>query len=624
MVLDKITKPNDIKNLTPDELEELKKEVRKFLITTVSKTGGHLASNLGTVELTMALHLVMDFPQDKIVWDVGHQSYTHKILTGRKDGFETLRQYGGMSGFPKPEESDCDAFVTGHSSTSISAGLGLATARDLNGDDYKVVSVIGDGALTGGLALEAINNASHLKTNFVIILNDNKMSISPNVGGMAEQLAKMRTAAGYTELKEDVIRSLEKIPGGDKVINRIHRTKSGIKQLFIPGMMFEEMGLMYMGPVDGHDIDAMTKILKTAFAFQGPVLVHVITEKGKGYVPAERHPGRFHGTQPFELATGIPLTHKGPGYSDIFSTVMRKAGETNPKICGITAAMEDGVGLHRFHNNFPERFFDTGIAEEHAVTFAAGLAKSGMIPVFAVYSSFLQRAYDQMLHDVALQNLHVIFAVDRAGIVGEDGDTHQGIFDLSYLTSIPNMVVMAPKNKWELADMLSWAFNYDGPVAIRYPKGEAPVRFRVHRAPIELGRSEELIHGERILLYALGSMVPVAEEVRRELLPYGISVTVTNARFAAPLDTRYLLDARSKYDLIVTMEENVHSGGFGEHITALLDEARYTGDMMNVSLPDAFIPHGSRNLLLSKYGLDAASIVDRIRRWIEADREKDN
>lgn len=471
MVLDKIKQPNDIKKLSPEELETLSKEIRQFMITSLSKTGGHLASNLGSVELTMALHMVMDLPKDKIVWDVGHQSYTHKILTGRKDGFKTLRSYGGMSGFPKPDESPCDAFGSGHSSTSISAGLGLAWAREIKGESYKVVSVIGDGALTGGMALEALNNASAIKQNFVIILNDNNMSISKNVGGMSTQLAKLRTNTGYTGLKEEVTQSLEKIPVyGDKIVARIRRTKSGIKQLFIPGMLFEEMGIMYMGPVDGHDIEAMIKLFNSAFAFPGPVLVHVMTHKGKGYRPAELHPSRFHGTQPFDLATGIPLKKKCPGYTDIFSTVMRKSGDKYPDLVGITAAMEDGTGLHRYHNMFPDRFFDVGIAEEHAVTFAAGLAKAGLTPVFAVYSSFLQRAYDQILHDVALQKLHVIFAVDRAGIVGEDGDTHQGIFDLSYLTTIPNLAVLAPKNKWELADMLKFAFSYDGPIAIRYPK----------------------------------------------------------------------------------------------------------------------------------------------------------
>lgn len=624
MVLDKIKQPNDIKKLSPEELETLSKEIRQFMITSLSKTGGHLASNLCSVELTMALHMVMDLPKDKIVWDVGHQSYTHKILTGRKDGFKTLRSYGGMSGFPKPDESPCDAFGSGHSSTSISAGLGLAWAREIKGESYKVVSVIGDGALTGGMALEALNNASAIKQNFVIILNDNNMSISKNVGGMSTQLAKLRTNTGYTGLKEEVTQSLEKIPVyGDKIVARIRRTKSGIKQLFIPGMLFEEMGIMYMGPVDGHDIEAMIKLFNSAFAFPGPVLVHVITHKGKGYRPAELHPSRFHGTQPFDLATGIPLKKKCPGYTDIFSTVMRKSGDKYPDLVGITAAMEDGTGLHRYHNMFPDRFFDVGIAEEHAVTFAAGLAKAGLTPVFAVYSSFLQRAYDQILHDVALQKLHVIFAVDRAGIVGEDGDTHQGIFDLSYLTTIPNLAVLAPKNKWELADMLKFAFSYDGPIAIRYPKGAASVRYRLHRAPIELGKSEELEAGEGILLYAIGSMVDVAEKVRRELLVYGIHVTVTNARFAAPLDKKYLLDAARKYDLIVTMEENVRSGGFGERVEDLLNEAGFRGRTMIVSLPDAFIPHGGRNLLLAENGLDAVTICDRIRRYVEEQRGRD-
>ena len=447
MVLDKIQKENDIKNLTPAEIDVLRQEIRTFLIEKISELGGHLASNLGTVELTMALHLFLDFPKDKIVWDVGHQSYTHKILTGRKDDFDHLRQYGGMSGFPKRTESPCDSFDTGHSSTSISAGLGLAWARELQNEDYKVVSVIGDGALTGGMAYEAMNNAAALKKNFIIVLNDNNMSISENVGGMSRHLSKLRTSTNYVELKEGVQSSLEKIPVyGERIVSGIRKTKSSIKQMVIPGMIFEDMGIMYLGPVDGHDISAMLKVFQEASQVQGPVLVHVLTKKGYGYRPAERHPSRFHGTAPFDIETGIPLSHGKATYTDVFSTVMRKMGDRDDKLVAITAAMPDGCGLKRFHNMFPDRFFDVGIAEEHAVTFAAALAAGGMHPVFAVYSSFLQRGYDQMLHDVCMQNLPVVFAIDRAGLVGSDGETHQGVFDLSYLTEMPNMTVMAPKN----------------------------------------------------------------------------------------------------------------------------------------------------------------------------------
>ena len=518
MVLDKIQQWNDIKKLTPEELQTLRREIRRFLIEKLSVTGGHLASNLGVVELTMALHLVCDFPKDKLIWDVGHQSYTHKILTGRKEGFDDLRTYGGMSGFPKRAESPCDSFDTGHSSTSISAGLGYAWARELSGEDYHVISVIGDGALTGGMAYEAMNNASRLKKNFIIVLNDNNMSISENVGGLSRVLSKMRTSDNYTGLKEGVTQSLERIPVyGQRIVDNIRKTKSGIKQLVIPGMFFEDMGIMYLGPVDGHDIGALVRVLREAMQVQGPVLVHVMTKKGYGYPPAERHPARFHGTAPFEIKSGLPVKNEKPTYTDIFSTVMRKMGDREEKVVAVTAAMETGTGLKRFHNMFPDRFFDVGIAEEHAVTFAAALAAGGRRPVVAVYSSFLQRAYDQVLHDVCIQKLPVVFAIDRAGLVGSDGETHQGVFDISYLTSIPNMTVMAPKNKWELSDMLKFAVHFDGPIAMRYPKGEAWTGLEEHRAPVALGRCEVIGEGEDVLLFALGSMVAEAAEVRERL-----------------------------------------------------------------------------------------------------------
>ena len=573
MVLDKIQKENDIKNLTPKEIDALRREIREFLIEKISELGGHLASNLGTVELTMALHLFLDFPQDKIIWDVGHQSYTHKILTGRKDAFDHLRQYGGMSGFPKRMESDCDAFDTGHSSTSISAGLGLAWARELQGEDYKVVSVIGDGALTGGMAYEAMNNAAALKKNFIIILNDNNMSISENVGGMSRHLSKLRTSTNYAELKEGVQTSLEKIPVyGERIVSGIRKTKSSIKQMVIPGMIFEDMGIMYLGPVDGHDIDAMLKVFQEASHVPGPVLVHVLTKKGYGYRPAERHPSRFHGTTPFDIETGIPLSHGKASYTDVFSTVMRKMGDRDDKLVAITAAMADGCGLKRFHNMFPERFFDVGIAEEHAVTFAAALAAGGMHPVFAVYSSFLQRGYDQILHDVCMQNLPVVLAIDRAGLVGSDGETHQGVFDLSYLTEMPNMTVMAPKNKWELSDMLKYAIAYDAPIALRYPRGEAYDGLAQKREPIVYGKCEEIIAGEKVLLLALGSMVKTAVGVCEQLEKQGIHATLVNARFAKPFDEVYLKEHMETYSLIVTMEENVALGGFGEHVACFLQK----------------------------------------------------
>ena len=613
MVLDKIQQWNDIKKLTPEELQTLRREIRRFLIEKLSVTGGHLASNLGVVELTMALHLVCDFPKDKLIWDVGHQSYTHKILTGRKEGFDDLRTYGGMSGFPKRAESPCDSFDTGHSSTSISAGLGYAWARELSGEDYHVISVIGDGALTGGMAYEAMNNASRLKKNFIIVLNDNNMSISENVGGLSRVLSKMRTSDNYTGLKEGVTQSLERIPVyGQRIVDNIRKTKSGIKQLVIPGMFFEDMGIMYLGPVDGHDIGALVRVLREAMQVQGPVLVHVMTKKGYGYPPAERHPARFHGTAPFEIKSGLPVKNEKPTYTDIFSTVMRKMGDREEKVVAVTAAMETGTGLKRFHNMFPDRFFDVGIAEEHAVTFAVALAAGGRRPVVAVYSSFLQRAYDQVLHDVCIQKLPVVFAIDRAGLVGSDGETHQGVFDISYLTSIPNMTVMAPKNKWELSDMLKFAVHFDGPIAMRYPKGEAWTGLEEHRAPVALGRCEVIGEGEDVLLFALGSMVAEAAEVRERLKEQGISAGLVNARFAKPFDREYLKGAAERYRCIVTLEENVEIGGLGEQITGYLSELGYGGRILRIAIPDAFVPQGSIAILKEKLGIDAVSIAGRI------------
>ena len=613
MVLEKINKENDIKELSDEELKILADEIRDFLIHKISVTGGHLASNLGVVELTMALHLVLDLPKDKIIWDVGHQSYTHKILTGRKDGFDGLRKYGGMSGFPKRKESACDSFDTGHSSTSVSAGLGYALAREITGEDYKVVSVIGDGALTGGMAFEALNNAARLKSNFIIVLNDNNMSISENVGGLSSYLAGFRTADAYRDLKVNVLNSLNKMPHGDKMVSKIRKTKSGIKQLFIPGMFFEEMGIVYLGPVDGGDLFGMQKLLKEASHIDGPVLVHVVTHKGAGYTPAERHPARFHGTDPFDIETGLPKNPRiKANYTDIFSTVMRKLGDRDDKVVAITAAMTDGTGLKRFHNMFPERFFDVGIAEQHAVTFAAGLAAAGLKPVFAVYSSFLQRAYDQILHDVCIQNLPVVFAIDRAGLVGSDGETHQGIFDLSYLSSIPNMTVMAPKNKWELSDMIKFAVNFNGPIAVRYPRGEAYDELKEYRMPVCYGKSEWIFHESGIVLFALGSMVKTAVEVRRQLKEQGYSCSLINARFAKPLDTEMLLEVMSDHKLIVTMEENVINGGFGEHITEFYNQSETDEiHILNIAIPDEYVEHGNLEILRKEVGLDPDTIVKR-------------
>ena len=614
MVLDQIQNVNDIKNLTEEEIDTLQDEICTFLVESIAKTGGHLASNLGVIELTMALHLSFDLTKDKIVWDVGHQSYTHKILTGRKDGFEHLREYGGMSGFPKTEECEADSFNTGHSSTSISAGLGLAEAREITGQDYFVISVIGDGALTGGMAFEALNNASRMKTNFIIVLNDNNMSISENVGGLNKYLNDFRTADAYMDLKDGVVNSLSKIPVyGDRIVRKIRNAKSGIKQLFVPGMFFEEMGITYLGPVDGSNIKAMRRAFAEAKRVRGPVLVHVLTKKGNGYVPAERHPARFHGTAPFDIETGVPLHKQSKAhYTDVFSTVMKKMGEREPKLVAITAAMTDGTGLKRFRNLYPERFFDVGIAEEHAVTFAAGMAKSGLKPVFAVYSSFLQRAYDQILHDVCLQKLPVVFAIDRAGLVGKDGATHQGIFDLSYLATIPNLTIMAPKNKWELSDMLKFAIAADTPMAIRYPRGDACDLWKEKRAPIESGKAEVLCEGTEVALFAIGSMVETAWKVMEKLQERGISATVVNARFAAPLDKECICGLAQKHRLLVTLEENVASGGMGEHLAALLMEEQSRIKLLRIAVPDTFVEHGDVDTLYRVLGMDADTVTNRI------------
>ncbi|MCR5419453.1 MAG: 1-deoxy-D-xylulose-5-phosphate synthase [Lachnospiraceae bacterium] len=613
MILECIKEPNDIKAVSPERYEELAQEIREFLINKISVTGGHLGSNLGAVELTMALHLVADLPEDKIIWDVGHQSYTHKLLTGRRDGFETLRKYGGMSGFPKRKESQCDSFDTGHSSTSISAGLGIVKARDINKEDYAVYAVIGDGALTGGMAYEALNNAARLDTNYVIILNDNNMSIAENVGGMSKYLRKIRTVEAYKDFKIGLENTLNRIPGGDQLVDTLKRYKSGVKQLVVPGMFFEDMGITYLGPVDGHNIKAMVKMLNEARKLPKCVLVHVITKKGKGYMPAERHPARFHGAEPFDIETGLP-SRKGrkANYTDIFSTVMIKLGTRNEKVVAITAAMPDGTGLKRFSNIFPERFFDVGIAEEHAVTFAAGLAAGGLRPIVAIYSSFLQRAYDQVLHDVCIQNLPVVFAIDRAGLVGADGETHQGIFDISYLSSIPNMTIMAPKNKWELSDMLKFAVNFESPIAIRYPRGEAYDGLEEFRKPIEFKKSEVIYEENDIALFALGSMVKTAEEVREDLKERGYPCSLVNARFAKPIDTDVLCKLCSTHSLIVTLEENVESGGYGEKIRDYVFTHKLDSDVLIIALPDDYIEHGNVELLKKEVGIDKETIVKRI------------
>lgn len=613
MILERIKKANDIKKLNWDEMDVLAAEIRQFLVENISKTGGHLASNLGVVELTMAMHLAFSLPKDKMIWDVGHQSYTHKILTGRKDGFKHLRQFGGMSGFPKRKESNCDAFDTGHSSTSISAGLGYVEAREILGEDYRVVSVIGDGSLTGGMAYEALNNAAHLNSNYIIVLNDNNMSISENVGGMHKYLDGLRTADFYNNMKKGVTNALNKMPGvGERLVNNIRKTKNSIKQLFVPGMLFEDMGLTYLGPVDGHDVKKLYRVFKEAQKMDNAVLVHVITEKGKGYAPAEMNPSKFHGIAPFDLETGTVLdkTHKAT-YTDVFSEIMCDLGEKEPKLVAITAAMKDGTGLAKFQEKFPERFFDVGIAEQHAVTFAAGMAAAGLKPVVAVYSAFLQRGYDQIVHDVCMQKLPVIFAIDRAGLVGSDGETHQGAYDVAYLSHIPNMTILAPKNRWEFAKMMEWAVGHNGPVAIRYPRGNVFEGLMDYRQPIAYGKSEVVYKESDIAILSVGHMMEVAETVWKNLKDKGYNCSLINSRFVKPIDTDILHELAQEHILFVTIEEAAVSGGYGAGVVKYIAEQKLDVDVVVNGIPDAYIEHGNIGLLRKTIHLDADSITNK-------------
>ncbi|KIR01664.1 1-deoxy-D-xylulose 5-phosphate synthase [Lachnospiraceae bacterium TWA4] len=614
MVLENINKTGDIKKVSSSQYDILAREIRQFLIEKVSKTGGHLASNLGVVELTMALHLVFNLPEDKIIWDVGHQSYVHKILTGRKEGFDELRQFGGMSGFPKRNESASDAFNTGHSSTSISAGLGLVQARDLLGQSHSVVSVIGDGSLTGGMAYEAMNNAARLKTNFIIVLNDNEMSISRNIGGVSKHLSDIRTASSYTNLKNQVTKQLEQVPGiGKKMIKRISKTKSSLKQLLVSEMLFENMGLTYLGPVSGHDIHELKHMFNLAKRVQGPVVVHVVTKKGKGYFPAEQNPSAYHGVSSFDIETGCPKKKKTmPSWTDVFSRKLCQLARTDDKIVAITAAMPQGTGLDSFQRKFPNRFFDVGIAEEHAVTFAAGLAAGGLKPVFAVYSSFLQRGYDQLVHDIGLQHLPVVFAIDRAGLVGSDGETHQGIFDLSFLSTIPEMIVCAPKNQYELEDMLEYAFKQDGPVAIRYPRGNTWQGLKEYRQPIETGKSEIIVHDRDILLLAVGSMVETAMKVRENLVKEGYHASVVNVRFVNPFNYECLRAMLCTHPLVVTMEENIYTGGYGEKVASFIGRVGVETIVLPFAIPDVYVEHGDVNTLKEFIGLDVNHLTQAI------------
>ena len=622
-LLDKINEPNDIKKIDSKDYKILAKEIRQFLVHKISMTGGHLSSNLGAVELTMALHLCLDFPNDHLVWDVGHQSYTHKLLTGRKAGFDTLRQFGGMSGFPKRSESDCDAFDTGHSSTSISLALGMAKARDLKNEKSRVFAVIGDGALSGGMAFEALNNAARLKSNLVIVLNDNQMSISKNVGGMSNYLGNIRTNTNYTGLKEDVenrLRSMSHI--GNVLADHIKGAKDIVKRLFVPGMLFEDMGITYIGPIDGHDVRQMVNAFENASKLQKAVIVHVCTKKGKGYLPAENDPSAFHGVAPFKPSDGsLKNKEKQLTYTSVFSKKIVELADRDENIAAISAAMPSGTGLSAMAAKYPNRFFDVGIAEEHAVTFAAGLAAMGMKPVVAIYSTFFQRAYDQIIHDVCIGKLPVVFAVDRAGLVGSDGETHQGIFDISYFNSMPNMTVMAPKNVWELDKMLEFAVNFDGPIAVRYPRGKAYTGLDEFTDNIEYGKSEVIAKGGDIALIAVGSMVETAWEVKKLLEDKGVDVSVVNARFIKPIDEAMLSETVSRHHFIVTMEEGILTGGFGQSVSHWCQEnAKDMSVIKNIALPDKFIEHGSVDLLKKNYEIDALSIAKKIAEWRQNER----
>ncbi len=614
MILDKINEPNDIKKLNPKEYEPLAREIRRFLVEKVSHTGGHLASNLGAVELTMALHLCLDLPKDKIVWDVGHQAYVHKILTGRKDRFDTLRQYGGLSGFPKRRESECDAFNTGHSSTSIAAALGLVIADEKAGNDSTIVCVIGDGALTGGLAVEAINNAAKLKRNFIIILNDNEMSISPNVGGMSTYLSKVRAGETYIEMKAGVQNALEKIPvAGKRIVKNLRKTKNSIKQLVVPGMLFENIGLKYLGPVNGHSIPELVNLIQEAKHFNQPVILHVRTIKGKGYGPAMKNPEVFHGVGPFDIRTGIPNNCSGKeDYSSVFGKALLEEAGKNEKIVAITAAMASGTGLSAFSKVYPDRFFDVGIAEEFAVTFAAGLAVGGMKPFVAVYSSFLQRAYDQIEHDVCIQNLPVTFCIDRAGLVGNDGETHQGILDISFLSSIPNMNILAPKNGKELKDAISYAVNFNAPLAIRYPKGDAFDGLEEFHEPIVLGKSEVLFKERDIAILAVGSMVEPALKVRDHFKEQGKNVTLVNARFVKPIDEELLDQLCQDHKVLITIEENVIAGSYGMAVLRYINTEKKDVRVINLALPNTYVEQGSRKEQFKECGLDVGSMISRL------------
>ena len=613
-ILETINSPADVKALSLEQLKQLAEEIRQLLISVISKTGGHLAPNLGVVELTLALHRVFTTPKDKIVFDVGHQSYIHKIITGRREQFSTLRQYGGLSGFPKRSESEHDAFGTGHSSTSISAALGMAVARDLQGENYNVIAVIGDGSMTGGMAFEALNNAGTLHKKMIVVLNDNEMSISKNVGAMSEYLYQLRTGETYNKIKHDIEGWLKNMEFGTDVLKAIRRLKGSVKYLMVPTSIFEELGFTYLGPVDGHDLQGLTEVLQAAKKIDGPVLVHVLTKKGKGYKPAEESPNKFHGTGPFDIATGKKIANPNAPitYTEVFGRTLTELANADKDIIGITAAMPDGTGMSTFAKAHPERCFDVGIAEQHAVTSAAGAAAVGLKPVAAIYSTFLQRAYDSVLHDICMQRLHVTLCLDRAGLVGDDGYTHHGVFDYAYLRSMPEMTIMAPKDENELRHMLKTAVDFVGPVSVRYPRGSGvgvSITEPMHSLPI--GKAEVLREGKDVCLWAIGSMVQSALRAADKLAERGISVGVVNMRFAKPLDEELLLEHAAQYGKIVTLEEGVLQGGVGSAVLETLNEAKILQQcsVLTLGIPDEFVLHGDKKLLMKDLGLDVDAIV---------------
>ena len=618
-LLDKINSPEELKRLNLKGLNQLSGEIREFLIESVSKTGGHLASNLGIVEITLALHYCLNSPEDKILWDVGHQAYVHKIITGRKDGFVRLRKLDGLSGFPKKNESPHDFFDTGHSSTSISTALGLAKSRDLNGESYKIAAVTGDGSMTGGLMYEAMNNAGNSNTNMMVILNDNQMSISENVGALSRHLNEIRTSPNYIGAKRSVSKALSNIPViGDDIGRFVGKTKDSVRSLLVPGVMFEEMGFKYIGPVDGHNLKELITVINRVKAMRGPVIVHVYTKKGKGYSFAEKYPGKFHGVDKFDVETGRSLkTQIWDSYSDVAGKTLLKLAKEDERIVAISAAMPEGCGLNDFAKQLPERFFDVGIAEGHAVTFASGLAAGGHVPVFAVYSTFLQRSYDQLMHDICLQNLHAVLLLDRAGIVGADGETHQGIYDISYLCHMPNMTVMAPKNKKEFKAMIEFACNHDGPIALRYPRGAASMVYGRTDNTIALGKGEVLEHGRDIALVSFGAMMDRVCDLYTMLKGEGLEPTLINARFAKPFDME-IAEIISTYKYVFTFEDNEISAGFGSKVLEAFSElGTFPENFHKFGFPDEFIPQGSRDELFDRYGLSTAKMFETIMKITE-------